>query len=543
MRFYKIILLYCLCPGAVFSQSISQEKKNSPEKKEILTAMKKATTFMVEKVSYNGGYVWAYLPDFSRRWGEMEAYKTMIWIQPPGTPTMGHVFLDAYHATHDEYYYKAALQVAKALIQGQLPCGGWNYMVDFAGEESIKKWYATIGANGWRLEEFQHYYGNATFDDGGTMEAATFLLRMFLEKKDQEIKTALDKVTHFVIESQYSNGGWPQRYPPAGQFNKHDLPDYSSFITFNDDVAAKNICFMILRYHTLNDTSLLTPIRKAMDVFITLQMPKPQPGWALQYSSDLKPAGARTYEPLALSTSTTEENLHLLMLFYRLTGNKKFLERIPEAVEWLESLRLPTDMVKNNRPYPMFVEIGTNKPMFLHRHGSNVTNGEYYTDSNPDNTIIHYGSTRFINIEALRKEYNDLTSWSAQKATEGSVLKAGNYYLPPFIDEIISQYNFQNSASYKPSFEVVKKVISDLNKDGYWLTVLRSFSNPYIGPAPKEVAPGDFAGQNVGDKYDTSPYNNLDTGIQGISTGVYIRNMKILIDYLTADSVKNISSM
>ena len=76
--------------------------------------MKRATTFMVEKVAYKGGYVWSYLPDMSRRWGEMEAKPTMIWIQPPGTPSMGHLFLDAYHATGDEYYYRAAEQVASA---------------------------------------------------------------------------------------------------------------------------------------------------------------------------------------------------------------------------------------------------------------------------------------------------------------------------------------------------------------------------------------------------------------------------------------------
>ena len=56
---------------------------------------------MMEKVSYNGGFVWNYLPDFSRQWGEMEAKRTMVWIQPPGTPSMGHLLLDAYHATGD----------------------------------------------------------------------------------------------------------------------------------------------------------------------------------------------------------------------------------------------------------------------------------------------------------------------------------------------------------------------------------------------------------------------------------------------------------
>ena len=56
--------------------------------------MKRATTYMVEEVSTNGGYLWSYLPDFSRQWGEMEAYKTMIWLQHPGTVSMGHLLLE-----------------------------------------------------------------------------------------------------------------------------------------------------------------------------------------------------------------------------------------------------------------------------------------------------------------------------------------------------------------------------------------------------------------------------------------------------------------
>ena len=65
---------------------------------EIERTMKRATRFMVEEVSTEGGYVWSYLPDMSRRWGEIEAKKSMIWVQPPGTATMGHLFLDAFHA-------------------------------------------------------------------------------------------------------------------------------------------------------------------------------------------------------------------------------------------------------------------------------------------------------------------------------------------------------------------------------------------------------------------------------------------------------------
>ncbi|HEX2560505.1 MAG TPA: pectate lyase, partial [Phenylobacterium sp.] len=129
----------------------------APSREAVLAAMRRATAFMTDKVATRGGYVWAYLPDFSRRWGELEAKPSMVWVQPPGTATMGHLYLDAFHATGDARYYAAAEAVAGALIAGQHPSGGWNYLIDFAGEASLKDWYETLGANAWRMEEFHHH--------------------------------------------------------------------------------------------------------------------------------------------------------------------------------------------------------------------------------------------------------------------------------------------------------------------------------------------------------------------------------------------------
>src|SRR3569623_1504752 len=318
--------------------------------------MKKATTFMVEKVSTKGGYVWAYLPDLSRRWGEMEAKPSMVWVQPPGTATMGHLFLDAYHATGDEYYYQAAEKAAGALILGQIDTGGWNYFIDFDGPVSKKHWYETVGKNAWRLEEFQHYAENATFDDAGTSEAMQFLLRLYLEKRDPKYRPVIEKQIDFVLKSQYPNGGWPQRWPYDPNY-----PDYQRYITFNDDVAAENLQFLVMVYQQLGETRVRDAIQRGMDVFLASQQGAPQPGWALQYTPDLKPAGARTYEPATLVTHTTAANIRELMNFYRLTGDRKYLARLPEALDWLESVKLPADQVKDGKAYPTFIEVGTNQ--------------------------------------------------------------------------------------------------------------------------------------------------------------------------------------
>jgi PelA/Pel-15E family pectate lyase len=512
----------------------SQGAGDQPDRRQVLDTMKRATAFMVEKVATRGGYVWTYLPDLSRRWGEMEARDSMIWIQPPGTPSMGHLFLDAFHATGDEYYYRAAEQVAAALIWGQHPSGGWNYVVDFAGDRSLRDWYATVGRNAWRLEEFQHYYGNATFDDAGTAQSTKFLLRLYMEKRDPKYRPALEKAIQFVLDSQYPIGAWPQRYPLMHEFSHHGLPDYTSFLTFNDEVAAENIDLLILCYQALGDRRLLDPITRAMNAFLVTQQGPPQAGWALQYTPSLEPAGARTYEPKALATDTTEQNIRLLLKFYRLTGETKFLARIPEALAWLDSVRLPPEMVSDGRSHPTFVETGTNKPLFVHRRGSNVVNGAYYVDGNPRATIGHYSSFRRIDVEALRKEYEETRAVPPGEASKGSPLKpgAGVFELPRYFVVDASPGlppSMQGAATRAPT---AGEVLATLNAEGYWPARLMNTSHPYRGDGSPTVAPGDFSQTYVGDETDTSPYR--DESLVGISTATYIRNMGVLIRQLDA---------
>ena len=507
------------------------------DRQNVLEAMKRATTFMTDKVAYKGGYVWTYLPDMSRRWGEMEARETMIWLQPPGTSSMGHVFLDAYHATGDEFYYRAAEQVGAALIWGQHPSGGWNYVVDFGGDRSLRDWYATIGRNAWRLEEFQHYYGNATFDDEVTADAAKFLLRLYVEKHDPRYKPALDKAIQFVLDSQYPIGGWPQRYPLSEEFSKHGRPDYTSFLTFNDDVSAQNVYFLIFCYESLGDERLLDPITRGMNFFLSSQQGPPQPGWSLQYTLDVRPAGARSYEPKSLATHTTASNVGHMIRFYELTGDSKFLARVPEALDWLQSLRLPNGQkpaADNAVMVPTFIELGTNKPLYVHRRGSNVVNGEYYIDNDSRNTLGHYSPTRRIDIAGLRKRYEAAKAKSPQELAKASPLSPGPgaTELPRLfatVYEPVPSGDIQSLATTS---------LGTLNAEGYWPAALKTTSHPYHGDGSKQVAKGDFASTHVGDQTDTSPYPEPNPPM-GISTAEYMKHMNVLIQWLETAAASN----
>jgi PelA/Pel-15E family pectate lyase len=524
----KITRIFCITALSIFIISQQLSSQNNELVKESEQTMLRATRFMVETVSTNGGYVWFYLPDLSRRWGEMEAYKTMVWVQSPGTVSMGHLFLDAYKATGDEYYYQAAEKTAASLVWGQNPEGGWNYIIDFAGDRSLKQWYNTIGKNGWRLEEFQHYYGNSTFDDDVTSNAARLLLRIYVEKLDPVWKPPLDKAINFFLQSQYPSGGWPQRYPLKAGFVKEGGEDYPSYYTFNDGVIAENVGFLTQCYLLLGQERLLEPIMKGMNFYIISQ--DTSGGWAQQLNMKLEPAGARTYEPKALLPSATIENAMTLLTYYQYTGDMKFLERIPDAINWLERVKLPSSQSEGGRyTHSTFVEVGTNKPIYVHRKGSNVIYGKYYYDYNDKNLLAHYGGKTRIPVDRLKSEYNRIKELTAEEATKDSPLKIesfrGSGTPQKFYDLNRSYFNFT------PQENQVRTIIQSLDNEGRWLSKHASISNPYAGNGQKKELTDQYATTNVGDETDTSPFRD-PSDQDYISTSDYIRNMTLLISYI-----------
>lgn len=554
----------------------------TPQRANALDAMKRAAAFMDERVSFRGGYVWAYLPDLTVTWGEMEAKRSMCWIQPPGTPTAAHSFLDAYHATGDEQFYRAAERTGLALIEAQHASGGWNYIHDFAGEDSLKHWYETIGANGWRLEEFQHYYGNATFDDAGTAVAAQFMLRMYLEKGDPRFLAAVNKAIGFVLDAQFktgiARGGWPQRYPayagavssmptppglPAGASAGMEDGDYTTMVTFNDDVSGENIKFLLMCFMSLGETRLIEPVKAAMECMRLMQQAAPQAGWGLQHLAVDRngrpagaPAGARSYEPRALATHTTQTNVEQMFNYFRLTGDRKYLARVPEAIAWLQSCKLSAQMIAENallkgRTHPTFVELGTNKPRFVHRYGSNIHNGAYYVDYDHRNTPSHYSAGRSVNIDNLQKTYDELNGMS-ESAIQDMVARSPlsltkKVALPKYfsIREVDFGDLFDGAVMKTPvvTEAQVNTLIGELGSKSHWLTPLNAITNPYRGDGPTTPYTGNaYMSKHVGDIYDTSPYDPADPPQLApyvkkdrplaITTASYVANMAKLIAFV-----------
>ena len=169
-----------------------------------------------------------------------------------------------------------------------------------------------------------------------------------------------------------ADGGWPQRWPvnpdavssmplpnpsqlPAGATAGMEDGDYTTMVTFNDDVAGENIKFLLMCVSGLGETRLLPNITRAMECLRTLQQPGPQAGWGLQHLATDRngrpagsPAAARTYEPRSLATHTTQTNVLQLFNYFRLTGDRKYLARVPEAIAWLNTCKLTAQQIAEN---------------------------------------------------------------------------------------------------------------------------------------------------------------------------------------------------
>jgi hypothetical protein len=202
---------------------------------------------------------------------------------------------------------------------------------------------------------------------------------------------------------------------------------------------------------------------------------------------------------------------------------------VPEAINWLEATKLPANETDGDRTHPTFVEMGTNKALYVHRKGSNVKYGYYYTDYNKEHLLGHYNGRRHVPVEELKEAYKRISGLTIEEATKDSPLIVaaftGNATPQKFYDLNKSEFVFS------PKEADVNEIIKSLDKEGRWLVKHASISHPYIGDGQKQESADQFASTNVGDETDTSPYKD-SSDQEYISTGDYIRNMNLLINYI-----------
>lgn len=453
---------------------------------QIVAGMKKAAIFYRESVASHGGYVYHYTPDLSRRWGEGEATDDQVWVQPPGTPTVGLAYLEAYRATTDRYYLDAAQSAAEALVYGQVQSGGWTNSIDF-------------NPRGNRVARYRNEKGRgrntSSLDDGQTPSALLLLIRVdkALNFNHREIHEACLFGLNSLLMAQYPNGAFPQvwddhqnpqpvavpaGYPDYDWIHKGRIKEYWNMYTLNDNVPGYVVETLIAAYETYDDKRFLQSVRKLGDFLILAQMPEPQPGWAQQYNFEMKPIWARKFEPPGISADETQEVISTLLRIADFTGDSKYLKPVPEALNYLQRSLLADGRLSR------YYELRTNKPLYMERNGR-----DYVLTFQDSNLPAHYGWKTTSRLKALRQAYDaKVHSDSPTPPGIASDSDARQIRLP----------------------DAVKRALSGLDDEGRWLSV-----------SDGELLVGQL---------------RLPKGTRYISSAEFSRNLALLSQYLMSDA-------
>ncbi len=387
------IVMMMLAHSLAFSQSDLRQKA--------INAMRKAAEFYHGEVASHGGYVYHYSVDLSQRWGEGAATNDQIWVQPPGTPTVGMAFLQAYEVTGDRFFLDAATDAATAVVYGQLDSGGWTNAIDF-------------DPNGSQVAQYRNGRGrgknNSSLDDGQTQSAIRFLVQadQAIEFKNEPIHAAATSSLDALLRAQFPNGGFPQvwtgpvtaqpirnaNYPAYDWRTEGRVKNYWDMYTLNDDVTGYVAETLIEAHEVYGENRYLTALQQLGDFLLLAQMPEPQPGWAQQYNYEMQPIWARKFEPPGVSGDETQEVLETLMRITEVTGDRKYLEPIPRAAAWLQRSLLADGRLAR------YYELKTNRPLYMTRRGD-----QYSLTYDDANLPSHYGWKTESRLGELGKRY------------------------------------------------------------------------------------------------------------------------------------------
>jgi PelA/Pel-15E family pectate lyase len=406
-----------------------------------LASMKRAAAYFRTQVARHGGYVYYYSFDLAKRLGEGVAGPEEIWVQPPGTPSVGMAYLKAFQATGDQFYLDAAREAGLALIYGQLQSGGWAASIDFDPAGPRAGQYRGSGSRRGR--------NNSTLDDGTTQAAIRLLARLdqALEFHDEKVHTAAQVALDALLAAQFASGAFPQVWtgPIAKQpimkasYPKYDwrtegkIKNYWDMPTLNDGLAGTVTATLFDVQRIYKDAKYQDAAARLGDFLILAQMPDPQPAWAQQYSYEMHPIWARRFEPAAITGGESQDVLETLLVIHRATGDAKYLAPIPRAIAYLKSSLLADGRLAR------FYELKTNRPLFMTRSGD-----EYSLTYDDGNLPTHYAFKVPSRLARIERQYEHQATGDRGQET--------------------------GTMTARPSADEIRRIIAALDDQGRWIS-------------------------------------------------------------------------
>ena len=444
-------------------------------------ALVQAVRFFDEKVSVEGGYLWAYSEDLRFREGEAPALPSTAWVQPPGTPSVGMAFLVAYRLTKEPTCLQAATRTAHALVKGQLVSGGWDYRIEFSPELRRNCRYRQPPNGGEKARNV------STLDDDTTQSALRFLMEFdrTTGMTDKQVHEAVLYGLNSLLAVQRPNGGWPQRfrepprledYPDVPASYPEDWPrqwpgkPYYDCYTLNDNVHNDALKTMLLAWRIYGDEKYRAAAQRAVEFLLKAQMPDPQPAWAQQYDAQMRPCWARKFEPPAISGGESQGVLQTLILAFHELAEPRFLDPIPRALAYLERSTLPDGKLAR------FYELKTNRPLYFTR--------DYQLTYSDADVPTHYAFKIDNHIGTIRQMYEHARRTGPQPSL-------GLKSPAPVLSSALVQ--------------TVERILKEMDDQGRW-----------VEKGNLKTSGKDVAGDRI------------------ITTRTFIRNISVLAQYLAA---------
>lgn len=385
--------------------SVSTHASAGP-REDALEAMRRAAEYHDAHVSNEGGYVWAYAADLSKREGEGQVGETTVWVQPPGTPAVGLMYLRCYEATGDQMFLDLAAEAGRVLLRGQMETGGWGAKIELAPEDRAMFRYRTGDERRSRRART-----TSSFDDNQTQSALRLLMRLdaAFDFKDAEIHEACGYALRHIVDAQYPSGGWPQVFdgkaeltdPPvleatypemwSREYTGHN--NFWHFYTLNDGAMMDTIDVMFEAGDIYGEARWRDAAVAGADFLLLAQMPDPQPGWAQQYDYDMHPCWARRFEPAAITGGESQDVMLTLIAVYHRTGDEKYLDAVGPALEYYKASRLPDGRLAR------FYELETNRPLYMNR--------DYELTYDAADVPRHYSFTVGDRLDRIERLYQE----------------------------------------------------------------------------------------------------------------------------------------
>ena len=501
--------------GRIVQAAQSPDATDAALRERARAGLRKAVEFYRTRVATGGGYHFAYTEDLSYGRSEQSEGFTRVEIQRDGTPIVALAYLDAFEATRDPYYLDAAEDVARLLVRGQFCNGGWSYVIELDPARRAQQPYRADGrcrgATPAGTPERQ-----ATLDDNVTQAATRVLMRVDRELgfKDAQIHEAARFALDSLVRAQYANGAWPQRYtrfpdPAQGPPRRASYPEswprtwpagsYSEHYTFNDNSIVDVIDVMLEAARIYDEPRYLASAGKGGEFMLLAQMPEPQPGWAQQYTHEMHPAWARQFEPPSITGGESQAVMRALLLLYRETGDRRYLEPLPRALAYYQrSLLPPTDSPSEARRRACpgdapcaarFYELKTNRPLYITK-GTRVT-AEGQGTRTVDGYALSYSDASVITHYAVLVSGAGFSRIAAElKATEtaapAALRRPGRLRgLSPWSDP----WSASPSPSSRPDAARVAAILDAMDARGAWV------EDGTIGRADRLVSV--FAGRDL----------------------------------------------